>query len=220
MYKNIKNPKTGKYVNINSKLGKNVLKNYLSIIKRGGGQKDFILEELEERMKEFSCPISYDLMSEPVVASSGNTYERVSILEHFINKNTDPLTNRELANKNLIDNNNIRSNINRFVDNFEKKYDEAQIKRWIDLKEQIDSYKKKVEEIEQDRERLRGNLPWTRESLRKPWRTNSQLSDYLHQAFKGLQLDSERIKSILDEMAANNQSSYADLGNIIWEIYH
>ena len=219
MYKNIKNPKTGKYVNINSKSGKNVLKNYL-LIKEGGGEKDFILEEMEERMKEFTCPISYDLMLEPVVASSGNTYERVAILEHFEDKNTDPLTNRALDNKNLIDNNNIRSIINRFVDNFEKKYDEAQIKRWIDLKKQIDSYKKKVEEIEKDRERLRGNLPWTTESLEKPWRTNSQLSDYLHQAFNGLQLKPEEIKSILDEMAAKKQSSYEDLGNIMWKRYH
>ena len=219
MYKNIKNPKTGKYVNINSKLGKNVLKNYL-LIKEGGGSEDFILEEMEERMKEFTCPISYDLMLEPVVACSGNTYERLSILEHFKDKNTDPLTNRRLANKNLIDNNNIRSAINRFVDNFEKKYDEAQIKRLIDLKEQIDSYKKKVEEIEKDRERLRGNLPWTDESLLRPWRTNSQLLDYMRKEFKSLSMNSEEIKSIFDEMASNNKSSYSDLAKIIWRKYH
>jgi len=48
------------------------------------------------------CPITDDLMSEPVIISSGFTYEKQEITKHFsINGNTDPL-NRENVDPNIM----------------------------------------------------------------------------------------------------------------------
>mmetsp|Transcript_62685 Transcript_62685/g.158309 ORF Transcript_62685/g.158309 Transcript_62685/m.158309 type:complete len:121 (-) Transcript_62685:349-711(-) len=65
--------------------------------------------------KQFLCPISYDVMCDPViVAGSGNTYDRRSIQQHFQHRHTDPLTNVELhrgSDRKLIENNSLRSQI-------------------------------------------------------------------------------------------------------------
>jgi len=63
----------------------------------------------------FLCPISYDVMRDPVVVvGSGNTYDRKSIEQHFRHRHTDPLTNVELrrsAERRLVPNNTLRSQI-------------------------------------------------------------------------------------------------------------
>ena len=49
-----------------------------------------------------NCPISDELMEDPVILESGFTYERSSIEKHFqVNGAFDPLT-REECNKNII----------------------------------------------------------------------------------------------------------------------
>lgn len=45
-------------------------------------------EEIEE---EFICPISQEMMSDPVVAADGVTYERESIHKWFQKHNTSPV---------------------------------------------------------------------------------------------------------------------------------
>lgn len=66
----------------------------------------------------FLCPISYDVMEEPVVVvGSGNTYDRKSIERHFQIKHTDPLSNVELrrsADRRLVPNNTLRSQVDSF----------------------------------------------------------------------------------------------------------
>jgi STIP1 family protein 1 len=55
------------------------------------------------------CPISDDLMVEPVVISSGFTYEKSEIQKHFqINGNFDPLNREEVDGKLMITNFNIK----------------------------------------------------------------------------------------------------------------
>eukprot|EP00931_Biecheleriopsis_adriatica_P061012 TRINITY_DN36666_c0_g1_i1.p1 TRINITY_DN36666_c0_g1~~TRINITY_DN36666_c0_g1_i1.p1 ORF type:complete len:760 (-),score=142.32 TRINITY_DN36666_c0_g1_i1:8-1945(-) len=65
--------------------------------------------------KQFQCPISYDIMQDPVVVSgSGNTYDRKSIERHFQLYHRDPINNLELrrpADRKLIPNNQLRSQI-------------------------------------------------------------------------------------------------------------
>jgi hypothetical protein len=69
----------------------------------------------QEMPKHFLCPISYDVMRDPVlVTGSGNTYDRKSIERHFQIRHTDPLTNVELrrsSERKLVDNNALRSQI-------------------------------------------------------------------------------------------------------------
>ncbi|CAE7033450.1 PUB51 [Symbiodinium sp. CCMP2592] len=56
-----------------------------------------------------SCPITQDLMEDPVVASDGTSYERRAI-EHWLQSHrTSPLTNLPLASDDLIPNNALRS---------------------------------------------------------------------------------------------------------------
>ena len=65
----------------------------------------------------FVCPISQEIMTDPVVASDGHTYERKSI-EDWINLKganaTSPKTNERLMNHNLIENYTLRSGIHEF----------------------------------------------------------------------------------------------------------
>eukprot|EP00928_Gymnodinium_smaydae_P031432 TRINITY_DN23065_c0_g1_i1.p1 TRINITY_DN23065_c0_g1~~TRINITY_DN23065_c0_g1_i1.p1 ORF type:complete len:881 (-),score=156.47 TRINITY_DN23065_c0_g1_i1:122-2671(-) len=68
-----------------------------------------------ERPSHFLCPISYDVMQDPVVVvGSGNTYDRKSIDKHFQQRHTDPLSNvdlRRAADRRLVPNNTLRSQI-------------------------------------------------------------------------------------------------------------
>jgi hypothetical protein len=45
---------------------------------------------------EFVCPISCEIMEEPVTTLAGNTYEKASIMAWFRTHQTDPLTNARL----------------------------------------------------------------------------------------------------------------------------
>ena len=51
--------------------------------------------------KQLICPITNELMVDPVLASDGYTYERDAILTWFSTKNTSPMTNAILDNKDL-----------------------------------------------------------------------------------------------------------------------
>ena len=69
---------------------------------------------------EFCCPITLEVMSDPVVASDGNTYEKAAIQDHFRysgnhrrNTATSPLTNKTIS-MNLIPNYCLRSMIHRW----------------------------------------------------------------------------------------------------------
>lgn len=71
--------------------------------------------EPQNRYQQFLCPISMDIMLDPVVVGgSGNTYDRKSIEKHFQHCHRDPLNNMELrrpADRKLIPNNQLRSQI-------------------------------------------------------------------------------------------------------------
>ena len=58
---------------------------------------------------DFCCPITQELMSDPVMASDGHTYERAAIERWFESNQTSPLTGEELASKALVPNMMIRS---------------------------------------------------------------------------------------------------------------
>jgi len=62
------------------------------------------------------CPISKELMYNPVSNICGSTYEKVNILKWFKTNNKDPLTNVVIENKILIPNNSLKSIINQKLD--------------------------------------------------------------------------------------------------------
>ncbi len=94
---------------------------------------------------EYLCPISLDLMSDPVICEDGHTYDRLSIMA--VKNNLSPIT-RQLINKNnlipnrllkqMIDefkeNNNenkIKSNVNNIIPKSKKKISVNKIKNRI-----------------------------------------------------------------------------------------
>ncbi|KAK9830341.1 hypothetical protein WJX72_011142 [[Myrmecia] bisecta] len=54
------------------------------------------------------CPITQDIMSDPVIAEDGHTYERAAIEEWFKTHDTLPMTNAVVTSKVLIPNISMR----------------------------------------------------------------------------------------------------------------
>ena len=68
---------------------------------------------------EFCCPILHDLMSDPVVAADGHSYERDAIEKWIYDGNcTSPMTNDILASQSLIPNVNLRNLIQKYQGSF------------------------------------------------------------------------------------------------------
>ena len=65
---------------------------------------------------EFACPISYELMQDPVIASDGHTYERSAIAAWFERRRTSPITNEDLPNLDLVPAHAMRSLIARWLE--------------------------------------------------------------------------------------------------------
>jgi hypothetical protein len=65
--------------------------------------------------ENFLCPISYELLLDPVVTSSGNTYDRKSIMKWLSFHQTDPLT-RENISVQVIPNNLLKKIIIEFLE--------------------------------------------------------------------------------------------------------
>jgi hypothetical protein len=59
----------------------------------------------------FLCPITYELMEDPVVAGDGHTYERQAIEHWFSNRNRSPMTSVVLDSKALLPNFTLKSMI-------------------------------------------------------------------------------------------------------------
>ena len=83
----------------------------MSLINENNKLKKIINEIKSNTPPEhFNCPISTDVMKEPVIAMDGHTYDRNSIELWFENNNTSPMT-REIIDTNLIPNYNLKSQI-------------------------------------------------------------------------------------------------------------
>lgn len=68
------------------------------------------VSDIQHVPKEFICPISSDVMKDPVVASDGFTYERRYIQQWITcNKAKSPMTNKPLTRLILISNSNLKS---------------------------------------------------------------------------------------------------------------
>lgn len=65
---------------------------------------------------EFICPITHELMRDPVVLEDGFTYERSAINEWFnTGKQTSPMTNMDLSDINCIENTILREKIDEYL---------------------------------------------------------------------------------------------------------
>lgn len=71
-----------------------------------------ILEKIICIPDEYRCPVTYEVMHDPVVAHDGFSYERKVIEEWFSMKDTSPMTNKVLPDKTLRPNLMLRNAIN------------------------------------------------------------------------------------------------------------
>jgi len=72
---------------------------------------DFAVDEEEEDPTEYLCPITKQLMSDPVICSDGHSYERQAIEDWLLSHDKSPMTNATLETKQLFPNHSLRSMI-------------------------------------------------------------------------------------------------------------
>eukprot|EP01047_Picozoa_sp_COSAG01_P050771 COSAG01_NODE_5167_length_4438_cov_16.802720_4_plen_333_part_00 len=70
---------------------------------------------LTEIPRQFLCPITYEVMKEPVVCADGHTYEQEAIEEWLRHHDTSPVTNAVLPMKQTFPNYSLRSAIRDFM---------------------------------------------------------------------------------------------------------
>ena len=102
--------------------------------------------------EDYLCPITQELMENPVVAADGQTYERASITQWFIaGHRNSPLTLLRLDHTTLIDNHRLKAIIETFKASLPEIQRQQQIK--VDLSEAIRLHEimvaAKLEEMEQ-----------------------------------------------------------------------
>lgn len=89
-------------------------------------QKELDLNEIEDPSQQnvlsaFKCPITHEIMTEPVFLSDGHTYERTAIEQWLQNHNTSPMTGLQLTSKQLTPSHTLKSMIREFIDANKKK---------------------------------------------------------------------------------------------------
>ena len=67
--------------------------------------------DIASYLEHFFCPISLEIMKDPVITADGSTFERARIEEWFRDHNTNPLTNEIVPAKTLIPNKTLKAAI-------------------------------------------------------------------------------------------------------------
>ena len=91
--------------------------------------------QLVEIPEDFLCPITQELMEDPVIAADGHSYERAAITLWLQGHHSSPLTNQRLSHRMITENFTLKKAINAFKKNIPKFQLENQIK--VDLNEAI-----------------------------------------------------------------------------------
>ena len=95
--------------------------------------------------KEFICPISLEIMKDPVIMSDGQTYDRDSITKALKISPLSPITKKSLNIKEAIPNYNLKSMIEKFLNNSNNPLkDESSQKIDQNSKAQIKSFNAEV----------------------------------------------------------------------------
>ena len=73
--------------------------------------------DVDDLPEEFVCPITHQLMTDPVIAVDGHSYERSAIQKWLdLGNATSPMTNERLERPDLVQNHALRSQIQRAVE--------------------------------------------------------------------------------------------------------
>jgi len=74
-------------------------------------------ENIEDYPEEYICPITQDIMIDPVIAEDGHTYERKNITDWVTTHGTSPITRQVMSKDIIIPNRNLKSQIEQFIEN-------------------------------------------------------------------------------------------------------
>ncbi len=92
-----------------------MFKDFISKISTIKSQAD-ILEKLGDIPEDFICPISQDLMKDPVKLPTSNTIvDRAIIKEHLLNNEIDPFSRAPLSYKDLIEQPELKRRIEEWI---------------------------------------------------------------------------------------------------------
>ncbi len=82
-----------------------------------GGKTEYtqlVEGDRDDHPKSHCCPITQEVMKEPVMAADGHSYEKAAITKWLSEHNTSPLTNEVLPHKGLTPNHALRSAIEEY----------------------------------------------------------------------------------------------------------
>ncbi|KAL9657201.1 hypothetical protein ABK040_011423 [Willaertia magna] len=79
------------------------------------------IKKWKQQLEKHTCPISQQLMIDPVIIESGHTFERDSIEEWLKSNNTCPITRKKIKTTLILPNINAKSTINENIEIFIKK---------------------------------------------------------------------------------------------------
>ena len=86
---------------------------------------------MSEIPNDFQCPITMDLMEEPVICEDGYTYERKAILEYLKQNTVSPITRQPINKNKLIVNRNLKDAIERYKIDYSINIPNTKISRFI-----------------------------------------------------------------------------------------
>ena len=120
-----------------------------------------ITKQKQEILKDLICPITGQLMKNPVITENGQTYEKEAIEEWFTRKKTDPLTGMKI-NTHLIPNFLLRKICDEYrektlkgVEIATEETKEKLEKQKAKLKEQQDQLKKQQDQLKAQQDQLK-----------------------------------------------------------------
>ena len=124
------------------------------------------MENLVEIPHAYLCPITLEIMKDPVIAADGHSYERKAITEWFQKGHRQsPMTGAKLQNGSLRDNYALKSIINSFMETLPSIQKEKQIK--TDLMEAIKVKEKFVDDLVKKNDSKVKNLETENEKLKR-----------------------------------------------------
>lgn len=152
----------------------------------------------------FECPISGEIMQDPVIAGDGHSYERAEIQKWFDRRNnTSPLTGAELPHLNLIPNINLKQAIQDFNGKKVLLQNYAAIQKAA--QEEAKQVQQKLEVAQQDEQRLRQALIEKQNQLDEFKNESQQREDLQKNLLLVTQQQKEEMEKALKESQQREQ---------------
>jgi hypothetical protein len=152
---------------------------YLKAKKQIGGMTEVTFQFRGKTLKgivpdDFLCPISYDLMNNPVILSDGQSYEKDHIEKWFESHNTSPNTGLVLLNKTMLVNYALKGSIDDLKENIYKETIKKE-REERDRKEREEMEREEREREESEREESEQSNIYIKYNMEKSYDFSNKL---------------------------------------------